>query len=267
MSLHSIPPLVALVDASGHMFSADTSRIAAALQKQVVRDFAPIWGVTATVAAFPTQEDVPHGYWQIVVKDKLDDPGAAGYHTDEHGQPLALVEWGGSVEETCMTCSHELLEMLADPWGSRLVVCTVPESNATVRARVLVEVRDPCEAYSYEVDGLPVSDFATPHYYGPSHHWSKKVKPGGPALSFLDVIERPLTVQRGGYLSYVVPDGSWWQTTWFGGSSPAYRNIGAALADLEEPQGSLRAAIDRVTTSEAQHFIVPGNPTPPYELD
>lgn len=256
MTISKVPPLVALVAETNHVSASDLALIAASLQKQVVRDFSPAWGVTASVSAFPTLNTVPLGYWKILIRDNIGAPGAAGFHTDQWGQPLALVQWSGTVEETCITCSHELLEMLADPWGSRLVVGSVPFANGTVqRARVLVEVCDPSEAYYYEVDGLPVSDFVTPRYYGP-HHWGR-AHPNAyrDHLSFMDVIDAPMTIARGGYLSYVVPSGEWWQTTWFGGAQPMYRDIGRRLAELKEPQGSLRAAIDRITQADASQFV------------
>lgn len=40
------------------------ARVAAAMQKQVTRDVAPIWNVNATVETFPTPESVPGGYGQ-----------------------------------------------------------------------------------------------------------------------------------------------------------------------------------------------------------
>ena len=47
--------------------SSDVTRVAAALQKQVARDFGPQWDVKATVDAFATLDDVPLGYWPILV--------------------------------------------------------------------------------------------------------------------------------------------------------------------------------------------------------
>lgn len=63
------------------------TRVAAALQKQATRDFGPIWDVNATVDAFDKLEDVPVGYWPLIVVD--DVPDAAGFHTDENGQPFS----------------------------------------------------------------------------------------------------------------------------------------------------------------------------------
>lgn len=251
-SIYGIPPLVALTSESSRVDHSDLAAIAAALQKQVVRDFQPIWGGTANVATFPDPKRIPVGYWRMVIKDQLDAPGAAGYHTDEHGQPLALIAWEGSVEDVATTCSHELLETLADPFGSRLVAGSVPEPHQVVRAHVLVEACDPCEARTYDVDGLPLSDFVLPRYYGP-HRWSNRVhaQVDPNMLTFCGVVRIPMTLAPGGYLSYVTPTGEWRQMTWFSGSRPAVRSLNSELAKLAEAQGSLRGAIDRVTAADA----------------
>src|SRR5262249_27155959 len=60
--------LALVSDTSGVSFS-DLTRTSAALQKQVTRDFGPVWGVRATVDAFETLEDIPLGYWPIIVRD------------------------------------------------------------------------------------------------------------------------------------------------------------------------------------------------------
>ena len=49
--------------------SSDITRVAAALQKQMARDFGPLWDVRATVDAFASLDDVPLGYWPILVGD------------------------------------------------------------------------------------------------------------------------------------------------------------------------------------------------------
>jgi len=49
------------------------------------------WSVKATVDAFPQLEDVPIGYWPIIVKDNIGFD-AAGIHLDEDKSTLfALV--------------------------------------------------------------------------------------------------------------------------------------------------------------------------------
>jgi hypothetical protein len=42
----------------------DLVEVAAALQNQTTRDLGPIWGIAATVDAFP-YDQVPVGYWPI----------------------------------------------------------------------------------------------------------------------------------------------------------------------------------------------------------
>ena len=94
------------------------SAVSTVLQKQIVRDFTPIWGIEATIDPFFRLEDVPLGYWQIIVMDDIHTPGAAGVHEDSEGQPFSLVKSGPYWP---LTASHECLEMLVDPFGDRTV--------------------------------------------------------------------------------------------------------------------------------------------------
>jgi hypothetical protein len=56
---------VALVADTDAVSAREITRVAAALDKQVMRDFGPLWGVLATVDADFSLEDVPVGYWPI----------------------------------------------------------------------------------------------------------------------------------------------------------------------------------------------------------
>jgi len=69
---------LALVAETPNVTCSQLNRVAAALQKQAIRDFAPIWDVVATIDGFERLEDVPIGYWPIIVRDDIDVPGAAG---------------------------------------------------------------------------------------------------------------------------------------------------------------------------------------------
>jgi hypothetical protein len=104
-------------EVAGHDPS-DVARVAASLQRQATRDFGPIWGVRATVDSFPRLEDVPVGYWPMIVETNINTPGAAGVHEDKDGQPFALIAMSDSWS---LTASHEMLEMLADPFGKRVI--------------------------------------------------------------------------------------------------------------------------------------------------
>src|SRR5262249_12249811 len=143
---------------------AEVTRVSAALQKQASRDLAPIWDIEATVDAFEKLEDVPIGYWPMVVKDNIGFD-AAGIHLDDGNQPYALISSG---EDWSLTASHETLEMLVDPFGNRLVAGDSPMQGQG-RVEFLVEVSDPSEAaqFAYTVNSILVSDFYTPNFFDP----------------------------------------------------------------------------------------------------
>lgn len=213
-----LPQHLALVSQSSQVKFGEVAQIAAALQKQITRDFAPLWSVQATIDAFEQLKDVPAGYWPIVIKDDINQAGAAGFHTDRHGQPYALVQASAGVAQTC---SHEMLEMLADPFGNRMVTADSVKPGQG-RVRYLVEVCDPSEdaKYGNTINGITVSDFYTPHFFDP-------VAASGVRYSFTGAITKPRRILRGGYLSWMVPaTGQWWQATWFG-SKPAFKSLGA----------------------------------------
>jgi hypothetical protein len=212
---------------------SDLARVAAALQRQVTRDFAPIWEVSATLDGFARLEDVPVGYWPMMIVP--DVQGAAGIHLDKDGQPYALIEMSDSWS---LTASHETLEMLADPFGNRLVPGRSLKRGQG-RVEYLVEVCDPSEAaeFGYTVNDVLVSDFYTPRFFDP-------VRSVATRYSFTGALERPRQVLRGGYLSWHDPSSDhWWQQIWFG-SRKEYRDLG--VFDVAQ-HGSLRSFIDSQT--------------------
>ena len=81
---------LALVSESQSINPSDLALVSAALQKQATRDL-EFWDLKATVDVFPRLEDVPVGYWPIIIMDDIHLSGAAGVHEDANGQPFALV--------------------------------------------------------------------------------------------------------------------------------------------------------------------------------
>src|SRR5262245_21389336 len=229
-----LPLQLALVSEVKQVKPAELCRISAALQRQVARDFGPIWGINATVDPFVTLEDVPVGYWPMIIETQLDQPGAAGIHLDKDGQPFSLIEYNATWS---LTASHECLEMLADPFGNRLAPGQSPKSNQG-RVEFLVEVADPVEAaqYGYRVNGQIVSDFYTPNYFDP-------VKSSGTRYSFTGAATGPRTVLEGGYISWHEPiSDHWWQLFVVNGKKK-YRDLGVFTAIRE----NLRAMTDSQT--------------------
>ncbi|MEU7137017.1 hypothetical protein [Streptomyces sp. NPDC046261] len=236
---------LALVSETDQITPSQLTRVAAALQKQAIRDFAPLWNLPASVDAFDKLDDVPVGYWPMIVRDDIGMEGAAGVHLDDNGQPFSLIEYSDSWS---LTASHEMLEMLADPWGNRLVAGQSPKPGQGV-VEFLVEVADPPEApeFGYTINGMLVSDFFTPNFYDP-------VNAPGVRYSFGGHLPGPRQILPGGYISWRDPvTDHWWQQIWFGTDKPQFRDLGKLTARA----GSLRAAID-ARTKTAQRIASSG---------
>lgn len=210
-----IPVHVALIDDTGSVARAELEQVAGALNEQVAHDFEPVWHTPrASVGAY---EQAPGpNTWAIHLQRQLDEPGALGYHTDAHNQPVAFVEL---TADWTVTASHELLEMLADPFGNRLHAARAPVGvdherlglpTPAHRVHYLVEVCDPPEAVSYEVGGVNVSDFI-------SHYWYRTNPPALGCYSHAGTCSKPREVARGGYVSFCTDEGEWWQAfNWTG---------------------------------------------------
>ena len=137
---------IALVSQSALLPPGDVSKVAAAIQKQATRDLSPIWSVSATVDAFDNLDDVPIGYWPLVVMDNINTPGASGIHEDNNGQPFALIsasadldvrqnhlagEWTGDGRQAA-TASF-LQRFPESPWQRVGRECTARSSGRRLR--------------------------------------------------------------------------------------------------------------------------------------
>lgn len=171
----------------------DLIAIAHALEKQVQRDFAPVYGISCTVGI--ATQPLP-GAWTIGLFADADQPGALGYHDLVNGLPFAKVfpkldaQDGANLSTTI---SHELLEMLADPWLT--LAAQTPNGFAAW------ECCDPVEQDEYDIDGVKVSDFVLPGFYSDIGQ-----------ADFLGVC-RPLEVRPGGYMQLYDAEKGWQQIT------------------------------------------------------
>jgi len=229
---------VALVSQSNSVSFDDVTRVSAALQKQVTRDFAPIWNVQATVDGFQQLSSVPVGYWPVVVRDDVvQKEQAAGVHLDSNNQPFALVQAG---DQWPLTASHETMEMLGDPFGNRTIAGQAPkQAKGQSRVEYLVEVCDPSEEdqFGYTVNDIQLADFYTPHFFDP-------VKASGVRYSFTGAITAPRTILKGGYISWHNPvNDHWYQLVWFNTAKPAVRDLGV----FSNQKKSLRETVDSMT--------------------
>jgi hypothetical protein len=239
---------LALVSESNSAGMSDLLRVSAALQKQASRDLAPIWELSATVDAFAKLEDVPDGYWPMIIKDDI-GVEAAGVHKDKDGQPFALIASSPDFDNWALNCSHEMLEMLVDPSLDWQVTGDSP-MDGQGRVSFLVEVCDPSGAadFGYSVNGILMSDFYTPHFFDP-------VASAGVRYSFTGAITGPRQVLRGGYLSWKEPaTGHLWQQVWFRGAVPTFRDLGS----VGPQHASLRSFVDRFTAADTAKALARG---------
>jgi hypothetical protein len=208
---------IGIVSQSKQIKSSEVAAVSAAIQKQVSRDFGPAWAIQATVSYFEKLPDVPLGYWPVIIKDDIQEQGAAGVHLDDNKQPYALVQ---AEDMWPLATSHETLEMLADPGGNRLMTGMSPRKGEG-RVQFLVEVCDPCEdaRFAYHVDGVTVSDFFTPHYFDAAIV-------AGTRYSFTGSIRKPRQVLKGGYLSWFDPVSKHWLQYDYLGPKPRIRDLG-----------------------------------------
>jgi hypothetical protein len=219
-----------------------------ALNKQIIRDFGPIWDVSASVDVAESLDLVTPGKWKIALVDNIKGDTLKAFHGWAGGIPFALVEYS---KTWTVSLSHEVLEMLADPFGKHRVAA---QSLASDQGRVeyLVEVCDPCQSdsHAYRVDGVLMSDFYTRNYFDPFFAPGVRYSFYQPEDSADDSpsIPRPRNVPKGGYLTWFDPATEiWWQ----------YDNMGAApeIIRVKAPSGVLeRRTVDRLTMRREKAF-------------
>ena len=222
---------VVLVDQTHEIDPGLLHHAALALDSQVTQHLPQYWsGITGNVSSAPSLSAVPHGAWPVFLVRSL-PPGEGGFHLDRHNQPYAKVIASPEDDSWTVDASHEIIEMLVDPFGNRMQsseAIGISRNDVVDQAgtfNYLVEACDPCEAnnYAYDIAGIALSDFITPHFYDAS------VTPGT-QYSFKGNIKRPRQLLPGGYISYVQPDGTWRQILWVNPDQPPqYNNLGSAL--------------------------------------
>lgn len=163
-----LTPTIAVVNHSAAVSDAEVQACLADFQTQVTRDFAPAWGVGCRLVWVPQGSNPPAGAWQLAVLDDADQAGALGYHdVTPDGHPLGKVFVKTTVsagEHWTVVFSHELLEMLGDPYIDSVTFLDDGQGGGWL---IPVEVCDPVqgEEYAYHVGKTLVSDFVYPAWF------------------------------------------------------------------------------------------------------
>jgi hypothetical protein len=139
----------------------------------------------------------PAGAWQLAVLDDSDQAGALGYHEVQRNLPYGLAFAKSDIADglqPSVTVSHELLEMLLDPWIFSVVLLEQGGGTLFGKGGVMLaeEVCDAVEAddYGYQIEGVQVSDFVTPAWFGSP----------GTQFDFCGHCTKPFQLLPGGYI-------------------------------------------------------------------
>lgn len=163
--------------------------LVAALQTQVTRDFAPAWGVDATLTFVPTGGKPDPGTWWLSILKNSDRAIALGYHDlTPDGLPIGKSFAGTDGDfghSWTVTASHELLEMLADPHVNLTVFVHPTPAD---RKLYTYEICDPCQddSFSYDIGTVKVCDFVYPAYFQSSP------QPSGTKFDHLGHLQKPV---------------------------------------------------------------------------
>ena len=165
-------PSIAVVNFSANLSDQTVQDVIRAVNRQIIEDFVPIWGngrvmrlqASAFEPADPdtlTEEPV-RADSVIYLVDQATLPGALGYHDmNTRGVPVGFV-FVVDLTQWTVTLSHEALELIVDPTVNIFVPGPDPRDAANP-VLLTYEVCDAVERTSYEIDGVRVSNFLTPH--------------------------------------------------------------------------------------------------------
>ena len=225
----------AVVDLTGTVPAAELTAYAAAQQRQLREHYAARYdgdGADDEVRAASGLPDVKPDEFPVRLRNSTGDDGALGEHAlDGADVYLDLLAKYGQPWQPC--ASHEALEARRD---RRLHGC-IELDDGTIWD---VEVCDRVEAESYEVDGVPLSNFNTPECFEPppgSTILTIVAAAGGRggAYDWLGTSTKPNEVRPGGYAQRYDVGQGWTQV----GQMRPYR---AELAARGWSRGAKRAA-------------------------
>ena len=210
-------PIVAVVNHSTVVDQSQLTAAVTALQEQVSEHFEPRWNAGASLLvvdatgagqarglrATELADQLPAGAWLLSILDDSDQAGALGYHElDATSTPVGKVFAKSDSENNLswtVTASHELLEMLGDPYAN---LCGQTRADGTAVAYARGDAVED-DSLGYRIGDVLVSDFVFPHWFiaGSPGPWDY----GGHCTG-------PLQILPGGYIGVWDPaTGKWTQ--------------------------------------------------------
>ena len=198
-------PTIACFNKATTALGVNFDALIVAMQAFVDQQVVPVWG---TPAKLIKSTGFVKGAWAMVFLDNADQPGALAYHDlTPDGLPESKVFVKTTVDNgdlVSVSASHELVEMLVDP---AINMMTTGPNPKIVYA---YESADPVEALSFNVNGIPMTDFVYPAYFEAFH------KAGSVQFDRLKKVNKPFQILSGGY-QIIFKNGKWTQV--FGSAS------------------------------------------------
>jgi hypothetical protein len=210
-----------------------------AWEQAVNVDFASYWHTTRFHLVFIGREPAPIGQMSAVFVKKGPVKGALAYHTIGGNAP-AITVYSGTGNyygyDNSVSFTHELFELAADPVTSYLNIgypidyYWLQKPNGDLKQEYssalawFSEVSDPVEADWYSINGVKISDFVTPAWFGDGV---------GERFDFMGLCQQPLWIRPGGYAIYLGPSGFDWITN-FRANHPEDRGFYVGDRDLHD---------------------------------
>jgi hypothetical protein len=170
-----MPTIAVINQAPNDVSDADLGLWVHAIQRQVLENVLPFWPNEAAginLVLVPHGSTAPSGAWQVIVAPTIREAQDLGFHdfTSSFNFFQGTVKIPEGFVSTQVTradgqtisrvLSHEIIEMVVDPDVDRKV--TIDGTT------FLAEACDPVhpDRMGYKIDGVLVSNFITPRYYG-----------------------------------------------------------------------------------------------------
>lgn len=181
---------IAIIDQTGQISAELLERTRKALQTQVSEDYVPYWFDDATVEISKERKT---GVWPIYIQNTIDQSGVNGYHWYDTISPYGKVLYNNDWQ---YTLSHELLEILRNPYANR--------RKGYDEVYFVEEVADATNGRGYEIYGVKLSNFITPNYWD-------LTKTAGVKYDFLGLLTEPRQLADNGYMSFADNLGNYYQ--------------------------------------------------------
>lgn len=198
--IHKVPPpeagtirKVGFINGSALVTNSYLQDVVTALQKQVNEDFFPVWGLGVDLNIVSNVGTSDAVIYVVDNQQTPSDQGDLGFHDiTDVGIPVGFVFVQTALmnnEKWEVTASHELLELIADPFANLAANGTFSGNPAFFA----YEVCDSVEADQYMIGQIPVSNFVFPSWFidQTSDHYD-----------FLGELGSPFSLAAGGFLSY-----------------------------------------------------------------